>query len=66
MRHATPSVVGRGREGADVHLSIDHEANLFEYAARVYVGGHTVPPGPHASDGLTVVLLCFFGAENLY
>ncbi len=63
MRHAPSDVVGRGRERTDANPSIDHEADLFEDAARIYVGGHTVPPGPHAPDGLAVILIRFFGAE---
>jgi hypothetical protein len=66
VRHATPGVICRGRERTDAHASIDHEADLFEDAARVYVGCHTVPPGPHAADSLAVVLIRFFGAEYLY
>src|SRR5215217_12079 len=66
MRHATPGVVGGSREGADAHPDIRHQANLFKYAAWIYVGSHTVPPCPHAPNGLTVVLLCFFWTENLY
>src|SRR5215208_7321512 len=66
MCHATPGVVGSSRKGADAYPPIEHEANPFGDAAGVYMGGHTVPPGPHAADGLAIVLLRFFGAENLY
>src|SRR5918995_6127055 len=66
MRRATPGVVGRGREGPDAHPPIELESDLFEDATGIYVGGHTVPHGPYAPDGLTVVLLRLFGTENLY
>src|SRR5215204_1066225 len=66
MRHATPRVVGRCLDGPDTHLSIEHDADLFEDATWIYVGGHSVPHGPHASDGLAVVLLRFLRTQDLH
>src|SRR5215210_8643459 len=65
MHHTMSRMVGRGLDGPDTHLSIEHDADLFEDATGVYVGGHAVPHGPHPAYGLTVVLLRLFRAENL-